>query len=89
VHRLVAEQQVEIRARYGGAGAAVFLREVQSVWPWVRPYLDDRARSGARRTGLPDDGGLADLVEPDDLARFAAALVRISRRPNGHDPFGN
>jgi hypothetical protein len=73
----------------GPTGAAVFLREVQSVWPWVRPYLDDRARSGARRTGLPDDGRLADLVEPDDLARFAAALVRISRLPNGHDPFGN
>ena len=31
----------------GPTGAAVFLREVQAVWPWVRPYLDDRARAGA------------------------------------------
>jgi hypothetical protein len=62
---------------------------VQRVWPWVRPYLDDRARSGARRIGLPDDDRLADLVEPDDLARFAAALVRISRTPSGEDPLGD
>ena len=73
----------------GPTGAAVFLREVQGVWPWVRPYLDDRARSGARRIGLPDDGQLAGLVEPDDLARFAAALVRVSRVPADQDPLGN
>ena len=47
----------------GPTGAAVFLREVQGVWPWVRPYLDDRARAGARRIGLPDDADrLAELV---------------------------
>jgi endonuclease III len=73
----------------GPTGAAVFLREVQQVWPWVRPYLDDRARSGASRVGLPDDGRLAELVDPDDLARFAAALVRVSRTPAGEDPLGN
>src|SRR3954451_5432786 len=66
----------------GPIGAAVFLREVQAVWPWVRPYLDDRALAGARRVGLPDGPEqLAGLVESDDLARFAAALVRISRLP--------
>jgi endonuclease III len=66
----------------GPTGADVFLREVQAVWPWVRPYLDDRARAGARRLGLPDDvGPLAALVPPDELARFAAALVRVSRLP--------
>jgi hypothetical protein len=71
----------------GPTGAAVFLREVQAVWPWVRPYLDDRAREGARRVGLPDEGdGLAGLVAGDDLARFAAALVRISRLPASRDP---
>jgi len=70
----------------GPTGAAVFLREVQAVWPWARPYLDDRARAGARRIDLPDDGGLAGLVEPDDLARFAAALVRVSRVPASRDP---
>jgi endonuclease III len=73
----------------GPTGAAVFLREVQQVWPWVRPYLDDRARAGASRIGLPDDGRLADLVDPDGLARFAAALVRISRVPSGQDPLGD
>jgi hypothetical protein len=72
----------------GPTGAAVFLREVQAVWPWVRPHLDDRARAGARRIGLPDDAGqLAGLVAPDDLARFAAGLVRISRLPESRDPF--
>jgi endonuclease III len=71
----------------GPTGAAVFLREVQAVWPWVRPYLDDRARAGARRIGLPEDGaGLADLVAPTELARFAAALVRVSRMPGSQDP---
>jgi endonuclease III len=70
----------------GPTGAAVFLREVQQVWPWVRPYLDDRARAGAARLGLPDDEKrLAELVEPDDLARFAAALVRVSRLPAAQD----
>jgi len=73
----------------GPTGTAVFLREVQHVWPWVRPYLDDRARVGARRLGLPDGlDRLAALVAPDDLARFAAGLVRVSRLPEGRDPFG-
>lgn len=71
----------------GPTGAAVFLREVQAVWPWLRPYLDDRARAGARRVGLPDDGeGLAALVPEADLARFAAWLVRISLLPARADP---
>jgi hypothetical protein len=71
----------------GPTGAAVFLREVQAVWPWVRPHLDDRARAGARRIGHPDDDRLAGLVAPDDLARFAAGLVRVSRLPESRDPF--
>jgi hypothetical protein len=53
----------------------------------VRPYLDDRARAGARRLGLPDgEDRLADVVPPADLARFAAALVRVSRLPAGRRP---
>jgi len=71
----------------GPTGAAVFLREVQAVWPWVRPFLDERARDGARRLGLPDDAtALAGLVDGGDLARFAAALVRVARLPAGRDP---
>jgi endonuclease III len=73
----------------GPTGAAVFLREVQGVWPWVRPYLDDRARAGAQRVGLPDDvGTLGGLVDSGDLPRFAAALVRVSRLPDRQDPLG-
>jgi hypothetical protein len=65
----------------------VFLREVQEVWPWVRPYLDHRARAGAARLGLPEEQErLADLVRPGELARFAAGLVRVSRLPAGQDP---
>lgn len=74
----------------GPTGAAVFLREVQAVWPWVRPYLDDRARAGAGRIGLPEDGPtLAALVPDDELARFAAGLVRISLLGKGADALGN
>jgi hypothetical protein len=71
----------------GPTGAAVFLREVQAVWSWVRPYLDDRARAGARRVGLPEDAEqLAVLVADDELAPFAAGLVRISLLPERVDP---
>ncbi len=92
-----AEKDVDRAARLvqevkgiGPTGAAVFLREVQAVWSWVRPYLDDRARGGARRIGLPDDGArLAELVAPAELARFAASLVRVSRLPAAQDPLGN
>ena len=71
----------------GPTGAAVFLREAQAVWPWVRPFLDGRARDGARRLGLPDDAtALAGLVDGGDLARFAAALVRVARLPENRDP---
>ena len=71
----------------GPTGASVFLREVQAVWPWVRPYLDERARKGAGRVGLPDDAAaLAGLVPGDDLARFAAGLVRVSLLPARADP---
>jgi endonuclease III len=71
----------------GPTGAAVFLREAQAVWPWIRPYLDDRALAGARRIGLPEDASrLAALVPEDDLAPFAAGLVRISLLPRRADP---
>jgi hypothetical protein len=68
----------------GPTGSDVFLREVQAPWPWVRPFLDARALAGARRVGLPDDGPrLAALVPDEEIARFAAGLVRISLlRPN-------
>ncbi|AZZ82815.1 endonuclease [Gordonia alkanivorans] len=62
----------------GPVGADIFLREVQSVWDWVAPHFDERARAAAKDLGLPDDPGrLADLADgkPEVLA---AALVRAS-----------
>lgn len=74
----------------GPVGAAVFLREVQAVWPWVRPFLDDRCRGGARRIGLPGDAtALAALVPGEEFARLASALTRVSRVREGEDPLGS
>jgi endonuclease III len=71
----------------GPTGASVFLREVQQVWPWMRPYLDDRALAGAERVGLPRNApALAGLVPAGELAAFAAGLVRISLLPARADP---
>ncbi|WP_081240694.1 endonuclease [Streptomyces viridosporus] len=63
----------------GPAGADIFLREVQRVWPGTAPYLDAKALQGARRLELPQDpdrlAGLAGRTEP---AVLAAALVRAA-----------
>jgi hypothetical protein len=64
----------------GPAGASIFLREVQDVWPSVAPYVDARVTSGAHRLRIPADreslaGLLAASGQP---ARLAAALVRAS-----------
>ncbi|MFF5261144.1 endonuclease [Actinomadura viridis] len=64
----------------GPTGADIFCREAQSVWPWLRPYLDAQTRKGADRLGLPTDPErLAGQVPDKDLGRFAAALVRAAR----------
>ncbi len=64
--------------RVGPTGSHIFCREVQAVWPDLRPQVDDRVRAGARALGLPTDPRkLADLVDGDDLARLTAALVRV------------
>jgi endonuclease III len=65
----------------GPAGAGIFLREVQAVWPQVAPYLDERALAGARELGLPHDARkLAALAGSETaLARLAAALIRVSQ----------
>ena len=65
--------------RIGPTGAQIFCREAQAVWPWLRPYFDRRALTGAQKAGLPTDPGrLAKLVPGEDQARLAAALVRRS-----------
>ncbi|WP_018656986.1 hypothetical protein [Actinomadura flavalba] len=63
----------------GPTGADIFCREAQAAWPWLRPYLDDLTLKGADRLGLPtDQKRLARQVPDDDLARFAAGLVRAA-----------
>ncbi|MFZ4153158.1 endonuclease [Streptomyces pseudogriseolus] len=63
----------------GPSGAAIFLREVQSVWPEAAPLVDAKALQGARRLGLPEDPdrllGLAGRTEP---AVLSSALVRAA-----------
>jgi hypothetical protein len=63
----------------GDTGADIFCREVQQVWPSLRPYIDRKALDGAARLGLPKNADeLAALAWPDDLARLVAGLVRVS-----------
>jgi endonuclease III len=63
----------------GDTGVDIFCREAQAVWPDLRPYVDRKALDGAARLGLPNDAdAVAALVEPDDLARFVAGLVRVA-----------
>ena len=62
----------------GDTGAAMFLREVQDVWPWLRPYFDDRATAAAQALGLPTDPKKLGALAPRSSARLAAALVRSS-----------
>ncbi|MFD8704842.1 endonuclease [Kitasatospora sp. NPDC059648] len=65
--------------RIGPVGADIFCREVQAVWPWLRPFFDERACSAAEDLGLPHTPrGLGGLVPPEEHARLAAALVRVS-----------
>ncbi|MFI7099231.1 endonuclease [Streptomyces sp. NPDC050161] len=63
----------------GPAGSAIFVREVQGVWEEFAPFLDGKALQGAGRLGLPDDAAkLARLVGAEEIAGFAAGLVRAA-----------
>jgi endonuclease III len=63
----------------GPSGADIFCREVQAVWPDLRPYLDRRAIDGARKLKLPTEPDkLAKLVPSKQLAAFSADLVRVT-----------
>lgn len=64
--------------RIGPTGADIFCREAQAVWPELRPFFDDRALDGARKSKLPTDPDkLARLVPAEKLANLAAALIRV------------
>lgn len=62
----------------GDTGADIYLREVQDVWTWVRPYFDDRATGTAKQLGLPADPAKLGSLAPQANAQLAAALVRAS-----------
>jgi endonuclease III len=62
----------------GETGADIFLREVQDVWTWVRPYYDQRALGAAKDLGLPTDPNQLGGLAPHGNAKLAAALVRVS-----------
>jgi endonuclease III len=62
----------------GDTGADMFLREVQDVWTWVRPYFDERAMKAAETLGLPTDPRKLGALAPRTNARLAAGLVRTS-----------
>ena len=64
----------------GPAGAGIFLREVQAVWPDIAPYADRKVTDGAQLLHLPSSAaGLAALTTPDLLAPLMSALVRVAR----------
>jgi hypothetical protein len=64
----------------GDVGTDIFFREVQGIWPEVRPFLDQRALDAAERLGLGSDvATVAHRVSADELPRLAAALVRVGR----------
>ncbi|MFI8214997.1 endonuclease [Streptomyces sp. NPDC085932] len=63
----------------GPAGADIFLREAQQVWPEAAPYLDAKALQGADRLNLPRaPKRLAALAGDTGTAALAAALVRAA-----------
>ncbi|MFF8015129.1 endonuclease [Streptomyces sp. NPDC007929] len=63
----------------GPAGAGIFLREAQGVWPEAAPCLDAKALQGAERLHLPrDPERLIELAGDTDPAVLAAALVRAA-----------
>ncbi|MEI7031185.1 endonuclease [Streptomyces pratensis] len=63
----------------GPAGADIFVREVQEVWPETGPWVGEKGLRGAERLGLPaSPDALADAARGRDRAVFAAALVRAA-----------
>jgi hypothetical protein len=73
-----AKQLIKQFAGIGDTGSDIFLREVQDVWPWVRPYFDKRALDSAELLGLPRDPEKLASLTGRVIAPLAAALVRVS-----------
>lgn len=62
----------------GPTGAGIYLREVQNVWHWARPFFDERATAGAHELGLPEDPAQLLALSDGRPAHLAAALVRVT-----------
>jgi len=62
----------------GDTGADIYLREVQDVWTWVRPYFDARAAGAAKQLHLPADPEKLGTLAPQGNAPLAGALIRVS-----------
>lgn len=72
-------ERLRAHPKLGPVGVHIFCREVQQVWPELQPYIDRKAADGAAKLGLPTEASeLAELVGEGDLARLAAALVRVT-----------
>ncbi|MFH9419429.1 endonuclease [Streptomyces sp. NPDC017529] len=68
----------------GPAGTDIFLREAQTVWPGLVPYLDAKALQGAERAGLPaSPDALLKAAGTTEPAVLAAALVRAALDKKG------
>ncbi|MEU9320875.1 endonuclease [Streptomyces sp. NPDC048295] len=71
----------------GPAGADIFVREVQAVWPETAPYVDGKALQGAERLGLPASptelAELAEQAEPAEPPRPAREAGR-GGQTDGH-----
>ncbi len=72
-----AKQLLKQFAGIGDTVADIFLREVQDVWPWVRPYFDPRALDAAADLGLPRDPTELAGLTGWAVAPLAAALARV------------
>ncbi|SBS78507.1 conserved hypothetical protein [uncultured Mycobacterium sp.] len=73
----------------GDTGADIFLREVQDVWPWVRPYFDKRALDTAGELGLPHEPDRLAALTGRAVAPLAAALVRVALDDDLRDLVGS
>ncbi|MBK0372858.1 endonuclease [Streptomyces californicus] len=63
----------------GPAGADIFVREVQGMWPETGFHVGAKGLQGAERLGLPTSTArLAEVARGRDPAVFAAALVRAA-----------
>ncbi|WP_431231901.1 endonuclease [Mycolicibacterium psychrotolerans] len=73
-----ARQALKQFTGIGDTGSDIFLREVQDVWPWVRPYFDKRSLDSAEQLGLPRDPDKLAALTGRAIAPLAAGLVRVS-----------